>query len=127
MPNALKFTVPLTPPDVNHYVRHTRKGGHYVTREATAFKQAVAVYAKGGFVQAKHFYIAIRVTLAKKQKGDVDGFPKLVLDGLADCGAFRDKNGKRVSDAYVRGLYIFVDSTARPAEGYTEIVVEPQL
>jgi crossover junction endodeoxyribonuclease RusA len=124
MSDRISFTVPLSPPSVNHYAKHTRTGRHYRTGEADAYKSAVAACAAGKFVQAKRFTVAIDVVLAKGQRGDVDNFPKLVLDGLADCGALRDLKGKRISDAHVRALHVTVDDDSRPDEGYTRIVVE---
>lgn len=121
---VLKFTVPLVPPGVNHYVKHTRSGRHYVTAEASAFKQAVAIYARGRSVQGKSFSVTLMIVLGKGDRGDVDGFPKLVLDGMADCGIFEDRKGKRVSDAYVRDLRVILDCDARPEHGSTEITVE---
>lgn len=120
----ITFTVPLVPPSVNHYVKHTRTGRSYVTAEATAFKQAVAVYACGGSVTAKTFSVRIAVRLPKKARGDVDNFPKLVLDGLADAGVFLNRKGKRVSDAWVRHLEVDLDAVTRPDEGCAVIIVD---
>ena len=116
---AITFIVPLVPPSVNHYAKHTRDGKHYTTDEATAFKDAVATFAGGRFIQSKTFSVRITVVLGKGGKGDVDNFPKLVLDGMAACGVFRDKNGKRVSDAHVDELMVSVDRRTRPDRGYT--------
>ena len=126
MSERISFTVPLTPPGVNHYVKHTRTGRHYTTGEAGAFKDAVAIYAKGQYVQAKRFTVNIQVQFAKGQKGDVDGFPKLVMDGLADCGVFRDKQGKRVSDAHVKRMCVEILDRERTEQGWTWIEVEAQ-
>lgn len=124
MSTRAAFTVPLVPPDVNHYVRHTRTGRHYVTKDATAFKQAVAIYGRNLFVCAKTFTVSIRIILPACKRGDADGFIKLVLDGMADAGIFRDRKGEIVSDAYVRCLCVMLDTDRRPKHGWTEIVVE---
>jgi crossover junction endodeoxyribonuclease RusA len=116
--------VPIVPPDLNHYVRHDRNGKHYVTREALAFKEALAIYARGEFVQAKSFAVQILIVLGKGQRGDVDGFQKLVLDGLANAGVFRDLKGKRLSDAHVDDLHSTRDRKERPDQGRTVITVE---
>jgi Holliday junction resolvase RusA-like endonuclease len=121
---SVTFTVPLVPPSVNHYVKHTRTGRSYVTAEATAFKAAIAVYSRGMALSAKTFSVGIAVVLPKKARGDVDNFPKLVLDGLADAGVFLNRKGKRVSDAHVRHLVVDLDSDSRPDEGRTVITVE---
>ena len=121
---SVTFTVPLVPPSVNHYVKHTRTGRSYVTAEATAFKAAIAVYSQGMRVTAKKFSVHIEVVLPKGGRGDVDNFPKLVLDGLADCGVFQSIKDKRTSDARVRRLVVDLDSDSRPDEGRTVISVE---
>ena len=121
---SITFTVPLVPPDLNHYVRHTRNGRHYVTKEALAFKATLAIYAHGEFVQAKSFAVQILVVLGKEKRGDVDGFQKLVLDGLADAGVFRGMKGNRLSDAHVDDLHSKRDRKERPDEGRTVITVE---
>ena len=120
----LAFTVPLVPPGLNHYVKHTRRGRHYVTAEALAYKEAVGYMLQGRWCTGRSFAVELRIVLAKGQKGDVDGFPKMVLDGLADGGAFVDLIGRRLTDAYVRRLLVVLDCDERPAQGRTEIVVE---
>jgi Holliday junction resolvase RusA-like endonuclease len=121
---SITFTVPLVPPSVNHYVKHTRTGRSYVTAEAMEFKIAIAVYANHSTVSAKTFSVRLAVTLPKGARGDVDNFPKLCLDGLADCGMFLNRKGKRVSDAWVRHLEVDLDAETRPDEGRTVITVE---
>ena len=39
----LDFTVPLIPPSVNAYVRHTLSGQHYLSKEVLAFKAAIPI------------------------------------------------------------------------------------
>ncbi len=124
MTDRISFTVDLTPPNLNHYVRHTRDGRHYVTQEAKAFKSAVAVSGRHKFVSGKTFTVSIKIVLGAKQRLDVDGGVKLVLDGLAAYGAFQNMKGEIVSDAYVRCLMVILDCDSRPERGYTEIVVE---
>ena len=107
----VRIVVPLTPPGVNHYVKHTRSGRHYVTGEATAFKKTLALCAIGKVAVGKQFAVEATVYMAAKQKGDVDGFGKLILDGLADAGVFYKVNrkmpydtGNHLSDAHVTDL-----------------------
>lgn len=121
---SVAFTVPLVPPDLNHYVRHTRAGRHYVTKEALAFKAELATCARGEFIQANSFAVRILIVLGKGQRGDVDGFQKLVLDGLADAGVFRGPKGNRLSDAYVDDLHCKRDRKERPDKGRTFITVK---
>jgi Holliday junction resolvase RusA-like endonuclease len=83
MSESLTFTVPLTPPSVNHYkvpVWNMRR--FYVTAEATAFMNAVAVCAQGRKVEAKEYAVTMRIFLGKGQKGDLANFEKVVGDGL---------------------------------------------
>jgi crossover junction endodeoxyribonuclease RusA len=94
--SCVRFTVPLIPPSVNHYVKHTRNGRHYVTAEAKAFKEAVAIFAKGR-VEADEYLVVSIVWLGAGQRGDVDNFPKVVLDALVDAGVIH-------SDAAVREI-----------------------
>src|SRR5579885_1867509 len=53
------ITVPLVAPSCNHYVKHTRKGRHYVTSEATAFKEALRLYARRQTVRGKAYKVEI--------------------------------------------------------------------
>jgi len=119
----LTFTVPLVPPSLNHYKTRFRNGNTVVTKEARAFKAAVATYARGEYVRGKSFHVALRVVLPPKARGDVDNFPKLVLDGLADAGVFRDKKGKVITDAHVSSMLVVRDCHTRPECGSTEIEV----
>ena len=82
----LDFCVPLIPPSVNAYVRHTRKGRHYVSEEALAFKRAVPICAKQRQVRHKYYAIEIYVNLAAGQKIDLDNCSKVILDGLVEGG-----------------------------------------
>lgn len=120
---ALRFTVPLVPPSVNHYIKHTRRGKHYITPEAQAFKDAVALFIRGGYVTGKRFAVVLWVTFGKGDRGDWDNFGKLPCDGLAAAGAFRDHKGKILSDAHVRDGRVVIDCDSRPEYGFTEIEV----
>ena len=106
--------VPGRPPSVNHYVRHAR-GGHYKTPEAEAFAQRVALAAgrlRGMKIEADA--VEIVVELAHKQRGDIDNFPKVVLDSLVRCSVIR-------SDASITKLTVekYRGETAR-----TEITIQ---
>lgn len=82
----IRFTVPLIPPSVNHYVKHTRKGKHYVTAEAKAFKDAVAIYGAQARVPGKRHQVDIDIYLPKGMRGDIDNFAKVTLDSLVSAG-----------------------------------------
>lgn len=119
-----EIKIPGIPPSVNHYVKHTRNGRSYVTTEAQSFKDAIGFHARACYVVGKTFNLSLRVVLGAGDKGDVDNFPKLVMDGLAAAGVFRNKKGKIVSDAHVEKLVVEVDRFERPECGRTEIQVE---
>lgn len=82
----LDFCVPLLPPSVNDYVRHTRAGCHYVTAEAIAFKAAIPLCAKQKQVRHKFYAIEIYVTLGPKARQDIDNCAKVIIDGLVEGG-----------------------------------------
>jgi crossover junction endodeoxyribonuclease RusA len=77
--------LPLLPPTVNHYVKHTRTGRHYVTGEAKAFKEAIALASRGRTLEFKYYTVAIGIGLGPGEKGDIDNFAKVCLDGLRDA------------------------------------------
>ena len=95
----LTITVPGTPVSVNHYVKHTRAGRHYVTNEAKAFKEAVAVLAGGRSVSAQRYEVEIALHLGKGTRIDADNAGKLPLDSLVSAGVIH-------SDAAVDRLVI---------------------
>jgi crossover junction endodeoxyribonuclease RusA len=96
----LDFVIPLTPPSVNHYVKHTRTGRHYVTKEAKAFKAAVPICAQQKQVRYRFYAITIFVYLGYGQKQDIDNCAKVVLDGLVEGGQIH-------SDAAVTQLCLY--------------------
>lgn len=115
----LRIVIPLVPPTVNHYKkpawRPKWRGGPVVqtmvlTKEAIAFKAAVAVFARGETVapatesaRRKVWYeLQAIVYLGKGQRGDGDNFWKCLADGLKDAGVIH-------SDARVKHWHIEVD------------------
>lgn len=107
---TVAFTVPLTPPSVNHYTRSCyykgRDGqphkGRKRTKEADAFRDAVAIFAQGRTVAPEtdkerrkvRYDVRITVYLGPKQRGDADNFLKVAQDALETCGLIH-------SDAFV--------------------------
>lgn len=89
MGDSISFTVPLLPVSVNHYAKHTRSGRHYVTPEAKAFKDAVALFARGKKVDAETYRVTIELFYAKGVRGDLDNRSKVTLDALVDAGVIR--------------------------------------
>jgi crossover junction endodeoxyribonuclease RusA len=88
---------------VNHYVKHTRTGRHYVTAEAKAYKSAIAIFARGRSVAHRKavYSLEVVVYLGFNQRGDGDNFFKVIADGLKDAGVIH-------SDAAVKGWHIDV-------------------
>jgi Holliday junction resolvase RusA-like endonuclease len=82
----MDFCVPLLPPSVNHYVKHTRLGKHYVTEEAKRFMQTVAALSNRQCVRYERYFVEIYLNLGPKERMDVDNCAKVILDALAKCG-----------------------------------------
>ena len=120
----LRIDVPIIPPGVNHYVKHTRSGRHYMSDEARKFKEDMAVLIGRRHVVGKHFQVHATFYLGEKHKGDVDGFAKCLLDALAESGVFRTmKKGfpREVSDAHV--IDLLLRKRRDPANPRTEIEI----
>ena len=100
--NTVTFTVPLTPPSINRYVRHTRGGRHYVQDAAVKFKEAVAIFAKGQRLLGKSYSVTATVFYGKGERGDLDNRAKLILDGLQDARIIH-------SDAAVTEIHLYRD------------------
>lgn len=103
----LEFTVPMVVPSGNHYKRPCRyigkDGGLHlgfkVTKEAQAYYDAVAIFARGESVadEDARYSVFIDVYLGRGQRGDFDNFWKCGLDALVKAGVIH-------SDAAVDGL-----------------------
>lgn len=88
-PDWIGFTVPGTPPSVNHYVKHTRTGKHYKSREAMEFMDDVARVCVARKIKGmiwKNYEVHILVYLGEGQKGDIDNFSKCALDSIVSAG-----------------------------------------
>lgn len=93
VPEQVYIKVPLVAPTVNMYVRHTRKGRHYVTAEAQAFKDALIIYARQQNATNRlgdgPYELEATVYLGKGGKGDGDNFWKCIADGLKEAQVIR--------------------------------------
>jgi len=101
--HSVRITVPLIPPSVNHYVKHTRAGWHYVSADAKSWKAAVAFASRGytvAFPYPSGYVIEATVHLGKGGKGDVDNFAKCILDALKDAGVIHSDSA--VTDLTLR-------------------------
>jgi Holliday junction resolvase RusA-like endonuclease len=113
---SVRFTVPLVPPSVNHYKMPRKGGGYYLTPEATAFQDAVALLSGGQSLVARRYAVNLAIYLGRGQRGDIDNFLKCVLDGLKDYVIG--------SDAAVKRLLVDLDRDAHNPR--TEIEVATQ-
>lgn len=104
----LVIEVPLVPPSVNHYVKHTRRGFHYITKEGKAFLSAVGICARGRSVvqgperewRKQRYGLEALVYLGHDQRGDGDNFWKVIADGLVKAGVIHSDSA--VSDWVMR-------------------------
>jgi Holliday junction resolvase RusA-like endonuclease len=115
MTNCAEINVPLLVPSVNHYVKHTRAGVHFKTKEAIAFRDAVYFKSRGQAVEAEEYDVTITLVLGKKVRLDIDNSAKLALDSLVYAGVIH-------SDAAVMELHI---TKHRAEESSTKIQVRP--
>ena len=115
------FEVPFTPPSVNHYKKpvtlRTRNGpvkSFARTPEANAFRDAVAVFARGQSLTPAtlnernkiRYCLTCTVFLGEGQRGDGDNFFKVLADSLAYAGVIH-------SDARIRTWHIDVEDEDR--------------
>jgi len=117
------FTVPhLCPPTVNHYKKptmYTGKDGYAhrgfkVTPEAEAFKDAVAIFARGRTVapatererKSVRYRVGVHVVLGPRARMDCDNSSKVALDALQNAGVIH-------SDAKVIECVLTIDRDDR--------------
>lgn len=113
--------VPVRCPSVNHYkkpvILRTRNGtqrSFALTPEALAFRDAVAIFARGKTLSPTgatarskvRYAVACTVFLGEGERGDADNFGKCVLDSLQHAGVIH-------SDARVRLWHIEVEDGER--------------
>jgi len=121
MSQAISFVVPLVPPSVNTYTRHS-KGRHFKTAETEAFERAMATFCRGHRCVGEKFSVRLDVYFGPKQARDVDNLPKCVLDGIAKNGVLVNRKGEPLSDNHVDELTVRKWSTDRK-NPRTEITV----
>lgn len=102
--SPVEFTVPyLIPPGGNHYKRPCKyigkdgslHLGFKITKDAKAYYDAVAIFARGQTVAPQtdaerrrvRYGVRIDIYLGERQRGDFDNFWKCGLDALVKCGA----------------------------------------
>lgn len=127
----LVFTIPLTPPSVNHYTQHITVRGktmHLKSAEAKAWERDFPLFSRQQYVVSdiKRFGVTLEIYLAPGERGDIDNFPKCVLDCIAKAWMLRDKNLGVLSDATIKELTLRInDSEVHRAQGpLTRITIE---
>jgi Holliday junction resolvase RusA-like endonuclease len=123
MPKTLLVSIPLTPPSVNHYMKHrvASLNGRdtvmsYPSREAKEWWKAVGICAGGRSLIADGFEIAYVVYQGSNERGDVDNYAKCILDALVKAEVID-------SDHKVTALHAYkVRDRANPR---TEIFIRP--
>lgn len=130
------FTVPyLIPPSGGHYkipvgYGHDRKWkGFVLTKEAKAYYDAVAIFAKGRSVtpldpcerRKARYAVRVDVYLGPKQRGDFDNFWKCALDSLVRAGVI---NTDAAVDGEQSKCVVHKDQRTNPRTEYTVIRLE---
>jgi crossover junction endodeoxyribonuclease RusA len=85
------LTLPL-PPSVNRYWRQSPRGV-YLTQEAKDFRQKVAeIVAEREAIKfgSSRLFMAVRICMRDRRKGDVDNRLKGLCDALEHAGVFDD-------------------------------------
>lgn len=130
---VVTFTVPgLTPPSTNHYTSpcmYTGRDGYAhrgkkLTPAAKAYKDAVAIFARGRTVapttdaerRRVKYRVEVRVCLGPRQRLDSDNSLKVAIDALAYAGVLH-------SDAYVQESKAIIVKDERH-DPRTEFIVE---
>ncbi len=113
--------MPFTPPSVNHYKKpitlRTTNGPRLsfaLTEEAKAFRDAVAIVARGQTLIPEtaaernkiRYALVVTVFLGEGERGDADNYWKCIADSLVKAGVIH-------SDARVRSWHIEVEDQER--------------
>ncbi len=133
----LEFTVPLLPPSVNHYKLPNQYGGWRITKEAQAFTDAAAIFARAASpanwpwnIDAKTagirpFYevdLTFYIEKSSYLKLDSDNLEKVAFDALVKCGAITDD---RYIKYHTNRAQIAPDKQSERTEYTVRIVPEP--
>ncbi len=80
------------PPTGNSYVRHTRSGGHYLTKAVTTFRLEVWNEAKQKRIQTLRGKLSLAVMAhpPDKRRRDLDNLFKCLGDALQHAGVVAD-------------------------------------
>lgn len=118
---SIILEIPFTPPSVNHYKKpitlRTSNGPRLsfaLTPEAKAFRDAVAIFARGQTLvpltaiekNKIRYALTVTVFLGKNESGDADNYWKCIADSVVKAGVIH-------SDARVRKWHIEVEDEDR--------------
>ena len=90
--SSILFTVPLLPPSVNHYKTPRRGGGWFVSKEAQAFIEAVAMLCPKERLTETLYQVRINYRMPGRNlyRTDLDNLLKVSLDALTHAGVIKD-------------------------------------
>lgn len=81
------------PPTGNHAVKHTRNGGHYLTREAQAYRTVVRTILLKKRPEPPYdapVRVVCEISPPDRRRRDMDNVWKVVADALTLAGVWRD-------------------------------------
>ncbi len=91
------------PPSTNSYIRHTSRG-HYPTKQAKEFRQAVCESVVVPRVLRGRLAVHLELIAPTKRKYDVDNRIKSCLDALQIAGVFLDD--EQIDELRVTRLHV---------------------
>ncbi len=85
----LEIALPY-PPSVNHYWRHTRAGGHYISDKGRKYRDQVFLTCLGHLPFKKPVAISVDVYFPDNRQRDLDNLGKVLLDSLVHAQIIED-------------------------------------
>lgn len=117
MLSTLQLELPYPTGTGNHSVRHTRSGGHYVTKEAQAYRDLVSLAVRGRRAPPGALSVAWCFVPPDRRARDADNLLKVVKDALTRCGFWADDSNRVIRQGSwewaepVKGGAILLDVT----------------
>lgn len=103
MKRKLEIALPF-PPSVNHYWRHTRTGGHYVSKEGKAYRSKVFLACLAELPFESVVSVSVQVWLPDKRGRDLDNLWKVLLDSLTEAKILKDDNWQYVCQQSIKAV-----------------------
>jgi len=85
----VRIVIPIEPPNVNNYVKHTRSGRHYKTKVALNWEAICRQTIAAPLVEGKAHEVEYVVFQGSGSRGDVDNYAKCIMDALVHNGVLR--------------------------------------